>query len=108
MQVSSLSKYRIQSIRRCLLSLGGRHAEVSALPVHTFNTDLHLGDQNADVLALQQILSYDDCFNLTPTGYFADKVAREGLIEVDRTNANAYMRRRSTASAHASLCDSRS
>jgi hypothetical protein len=39
-------------------------------PKHTFGTDLHLGDENADVLALQKMLAYDGEFNLKPTGFF--------------------------------------
>lgn len=37
---------------------------------HAFDVDLHIGDQNADVLALQQYLAYDGEFALAPTGYF--------------------------------------
>jgi len=41
-----------------------------APPAHIFNVDLKLGDQNADVLALQKALAYDGEFNLAPTAYF--------------------------------------
>lgn len=40
------------------------------LPVHTFNTDLHFGDQSAEVLMLQRYLAYDGEFNVAPTGFY--------------------------------------
>jgi hypothetical protein len=53
--------------------------QVTALPQYVFNVDLRLGDESPDVLALQQFLSYDDCFNLAPTGYYGSITAQAVL-----------------------------
>jgi hypothetical protein len=53
--------------------------QVPTPPQHTFNTDLHLGDQSADVFALQELLAYDNCFNLAPTGYYGSVTAQAVL-----------------------------
>lgn len=39
-------------------------------PQHVFNTDIKLGDDGAEVLALQQYLAYDGEFNVTPNGHY--------------------------------------
>jgi hypothetical protein len=51
----------------------------SAPPQHTFNTDLHLGDNNMDVLALQQMLAYDGEFTVSPTGFYGQITAQAVL-----------------------------
>lgn len=42
----------------------------TALPQHTFSSDLKLGDAGPEITALQTFLAYDGCFNLSPTGYY--------------------------------------
>lgn len=39
-------------------------------PQHVFNADIKLGDDGAEVLALQQYLAYDGEFSVTPNGHY--------------------------------------
>jgi hypothetical protein len=48
-------------------------------PRHTFNINLKLGDQNDDVMALQQYLAYDGEFNVAPTGFYGQITAQAVL-----------------------------
>jgi hypothetical protein len=48
-------------------------------PQHTFNVDIKLGDRGPEVLALQQYLAYDGCFNVEPTGYYGQITAQAVL-----------------------------
>jgi hypothetical protein len=51
----------------------------SARPTHSFMRNIPMGEQSAEVLALQQVLAYDGEFNLAPTGYFGSITAQAVL-----------------------------
>ena len=51
----------------------------SARPTHSFMRNIAMGEQSAEVLALQQVLAYDGEFNLAPTGYFGSVTAQAVL-----------------------------
>jgi putative peptidoglycan binding protein len=51
----------------------------TVLPTHTFSANLSLGETSADVSALQQFLAYEDCLNVTPTGYYGPITAQAVL-----------------------------
>lgn len=51
----------------------------AALPQHSFNTDIRLGDSGAEITALQTFLAYDGCLNVAPTGYYGPITERAVL-----------------------------
>lgn len=55
------------------------NAQPDARPSHSFTRNITQGEENESVLALQQVLAYDGCLNVKPTGYYGPITAQAVL-----------------------------